>query len=138
MTDAIFAGNAPAEQDTLPESIYQPQIVSMAHALGWSMIYHPHYSVGSDPGYPDLTLVHPRKGVCWLEVKGPKPTIYERQVEWLEALQAAGQQAYLVYPGDYDAVARLLQDGQAHPDDVDALIANQYRYKAVPFRGRRR
>lgn len=138
MTEAVFAGNAPAHQPNLPEGDFQDQIVSMANALGWTMRFHNVYAVGSDRGFPDLCLVHPRKGVVWLEVKGPKPTIYERQVEWLETLQAAGQQAYLVYPTDFDAVARLLQEGVAHPDDVESLIANQYRYTAVPFRRQRR
>lgn len=139
MTDAIYQGNAPANQDTLPESVFQPQVLSMAANLGWTHRYHTHYAVGSDPGYPDLTLVHPSKGVVWLEIKGGRnPKISERQVDWLEALQGAGQQAYLVYPADYDAVARLLHAGVADPGDVEALIANQYRYQAVPFRRSRR
>ncbi|MGB3330227.1 MAG: VRR-NUC domain-containing protein [Thermomicrobiales bacterium] len=138
MTDAIFAGNAPAHQDRLNESQFQSQIVSMATSLGWTMRFHNVYAIGSDQGYPDLTLVHPVKGVVWIEVKGPKPTIYQRQVEWLETLQEAGQAAYLVYPEDYDAVARLLQRGEAGSEEHDKLVANQYRYKAQPFRRKQR
>ncbi|MGB3330132.1 MAG: VRR-NUC domain-containing protein [Thermomicrobiales bacterium] len=138
MTDAIFAGNAPAHQDNLTEGEFQNQIVSMANALGWTMRFHNVYAIGSDRGYPDLTLVHPVKGVVWIEVKGPKPNIYQRQVEWLETLQEAGQAAYLVYPEDYDAVARLLQRGEAGSGDHAKLIDNQYRYKAQPFRKQKR
>lgn len=139
MTQATFAGNAPANQGNLSEARFQAQIVDMAAAHGWTMRYHNLYAVGSDSGYPDLTLVHPIRGVVWLEVKGPKPTIYARQVEWLETLQASGERAYLVYPTDFDRVADLLAVGTLTAEDHAALVENQYLYQAKEKhrRGRR-
>lgn len=101
---------APHYQDTLTEKQFQQQIVDMARILGWRT-YHNLYAIGSDPGYPDLTLVHPQYGVLWLELKGSKGRVSPAQEAWIADLRAAGQQAHIVYPGDFDAVTVMLQGG---------------------------
>ncbi len=96
---------------TLPvetEAAFQKTVIAAAYALNWA-VFHPRYSIGSDPGYPDLTLVHPKHGVVWLELKSEKrkPTLAQRW--WLERLQEAGQRAYLVKPSDWEMVERVLR-----------------------------
>ncbi|MDF2757514.1 MAG: hypothetical protein K0S99_145 [Thermomicrobiales bacterium] len=77
----------------------QARVVGMANALGW-IHYATVYSIGADPGYPDLTLVHPEHGVIWLELKTDRGRVSEAQREWIACLRDAGQRAWLVYPFD--------------------------------------
>lgn len=97
----------PADQGQLTEKQFQAQVVQMAAFFGWRH-YHNLYAIGSDRGYPDLTLVHPRHGVLWLELKGPRGRPGPAQEEWIDTLRAAGQRAHIVYPTDFDMVAALL------------------------------
>ena len=47
------------DQARLTEKQFQRQIVDNAlKVYGWAATYHNLYAVGSDPGYPDLTMVH--------------------------------------------------------------------------------
>jgi hypothetical protein len=95
----------------------QRLVVDMASALGWTH-YATVYSVGADPGYPDLTLVHPEYGVIWLELKTDRGRVSEAQREWLTRLLDAGQRAWLVYPGDTEEggwLERVLKGEVVHP-----------------------
>lgn len=137
MTTAIPWQQAPTRQENLTEPEFQRQIIDMAANLGWVRHYHNLYAVGSDRGYPDLTLVHPRHGVVWLEVKGgTRCTIYRKQLDWIEDLWAAGQHAYIVKPKDYDLVQSVLRGEVPRPVDgrpsdlVADLLAYHDRSKA--------
>ncbi len=99
---------APHYQGNLTERQFQRLVTDMADALGWSW-HHETYSLGSAPGYPDLTLVHPRHGVVWLELKTPRGKISEAQRLWIARLREAGQHADIVYPSDLDRVESLLR-----------------------------
>ena len=76
--------------------------------------YHTHDSRRSDPGFPDLVLVHPRRPraespIVFLELKSAKGRVTSEQAAWLGALnQREGVIATLVYPEDLDDVVRLL------------------------------
>jgi len=116
MTTPIPWQQAPARQENLNEKAFQRQLIDMAANLGYVRTYHTTYSIGSDAGYPDLTLVHPRLGVVWLEVKGgAKVTIYQKQIDWIEDLQRAGQHAYICKPKDYDLVQAILRGEVPRP-----------------------
>lgn len=97
------------------EKDLQKAILEAAGALGWEW-HHETYSMGTKPGYPDLTLVHPRYGVVWLELKASNGTVKPAQVLWIERLQAAGQRAYIVFPWHQDIVLSLLQGEDIGPD----------------------
>lgn len=102
-----------AEYRSKPESeaSIQKRIVAAAKMLGWT-VYHPAYSIGSDPGYPDLTCVHPTRGVLWLELKSAKGRVSERQEHWIGELAAAGQRAYVIFPQDEEFALALLRGEQ--------------------------
>ena len=92
----------------MTEAQLQRAIVLAAKQLGF-LCYHSAYSIGSEPGFPDLTIVG--KGRLWmLELKGPKGRVSERQEAWIETLCQAGIDARIIWPADYDAVmAELMQ-----------------------------
>ena len=117
---------APADAATwllsqVSEAELQAFVVKTARLLGWR-VFHPKFSIGSDAGWPDLCAVHPQQQrVLWMELKreGRWPTrtrlvngrLRQGQDAWLSTLLEAGQEAYLVWPSDRDAVAELLYDG---------------------------
>ena len=67
---------------------------------GW-LLYHPYDSRRSTSGYPDLTLVHPRGGVLFRELKKESGRVSPAQKEWLSALMSAGADADLWWPRDW-------------------------------------
>lgn len=72
------------------EKELQDHIVGVARALGF-MAYHTHDSRRSEPGYPDLHLIHPGRGVSlFRELKSHKGRISPDQRKWGAALTAAG------------------------------------------------
>lgn len=103
----------------MTEREFQDRIIELARTLGW-LVFHAHDSrrqvrpgvfVGDKDaaGYPDLTLVHPRRHrVVWAELKvgGNKPT--RKQQEWLDALAEAGQEAHLWRPADMADIETIL------------------------------
>lgn len=124
-----------AHQERLTEKQFQRQIEDLAALLGWSRKYHNLYAVGSDPGYPDLTLLHPDLGVLWLEVKGVRGRPSAEQVGWLRDIRRAGFHGYVVFPRDIEIVDALLRGDippllphrgitRVHPD-VLPLIENE-------------
>ena len=104
----------------MTEREFQERIITLARTLGW-LVFHTHDSrrqvrpgvfVGDSDaaGYPDLTLVHPRRHrVVWAELKvgSNKPTA--KQQDWLDALAEAGEEAHLWRPSDMDAIETVLK-----------------------------
>lgn len=78
----------------------------LARMLGWKA-YHTLRSQGSEPGYPDWTLI--RERVVWLELKTEKGIISDAQVAWITALRKAGAEVYIVRPRHLEAIAHVLQ-----------------------------
>ena len=67
------------------------------------MVYHTFNAYRSAKGFPDLTLVHPkRKMVYFLEIKTETGKVTPEQHQWIDALLAAGQNAAIVRPQDWD------------------------------------
>ena len=70
-------------------------------AVGWT-VYHTHDSRRSDPGFPDLVLVHPRqKRVLYRELKAHRGQLRPAQIEWLNVLALAGQDVGVWRPTDW-------------------------------------
>lgn len=90
----------------------------VARMYGW-LCYHTHDSRRSEPGFPDLVLVHPRTGeLLFAELKAAKGRVSQAQQTWLDALHQAGQTPHVWRPEHLrnGAVARALT-----PADVRRL-----------------
>lgn len=84
----------------MKEGALQSQVLALAFDLGW-LAYHTYDSRRSQPGFPDLVLVHARAGrVVWRELKQQKEKPTAKQQEWLDALAAAGQNVGVWRPSD--------------------------------------
>lgn len=98
--------------DELTEKQFEQQLIGtngkpgIARVLGWRC-YHTLRSKGSEPGYPDWTLVRDR--VIFLELKREAGVVSPAQREWLTALLAAGAEAYIVRPRHLDAITDVLR-----------------------------
>ncbi|TDX78692.1 VRR-NUC domain-containing protein [Rathayibacter sp. PhB151] len=80
------------------EAGLQREVEARAAIHGW-MSYHTHDSRRSNPGYPDLHLVHVRGRLSlFLELKTQTGRIRPEQDTWIEALRWAGHRAYFVRP----------------------------------------
>ena len=84
---------------TVTEAAFQAQVIALAKTLGWS-VYHTHDSRRSEPGFPDLVLVHPQRGVRFRELKKHNGRITRDQNRWLADLLHAGADADTWRPGD--------------------------------------
>lgn len=71
----------------------------LAKLRGW-LCYHTHDSRRSEPGFPDLVLVHPRTGqLRMVELKSLKGRVTPAQQKWIDALYAAGVVVDVWRPG---------------------------------------
>ena len=87
------------------EKDVQAAIVDIARLLHWRS-YHTFDSRKSEAGFPDLVLV--RERVIYVEVKRSGQRPRPEQVEWLNALAAAGAEVYVWTEDDYDEAASVL------------------------------
>lgn len=92
------------------ERDFQQQIVDAARWLGW-LVYHVFDSRRSEPGFPDLVMVHPRqRRVLFVELKSETGRLRPEQLIWLGALMSCpGVEAYVWRPGDVDEAMALLE-----------------------------
>lgn len=82
----------------------------LAKLRGW-LCYHTHDSRRSEPGFPDLVLVHPRTGdLVMAELKSGNGRLTHAQREWTAALAAAGLSVFIWRPADLTGgrIARIL------------------------------
>ncbi|MBM4407820.1 MAG: VRR-NUC domain-containing protein [Chloroflexi bacterium] len=100
----------------MTERELQDAIVQVARLHGW-LVYHTYDSRRSDPGFPDLVLVHVKRGQLWfLECKSARGRVTPEQQDWLSALGAL----HVVIPNLWVAVVR-----PAMYDVVLARLARQ-------------
>lgn len=95
----------------LTERQWQTAIVRTAKQFGW-VCYHPKYSIGSDPGYPDLTLVKPPR-IIFAELKTATGKVSQHQQAWLDLLRDCdGVETYLwrAESDDLEDIAHILLD----------------------------
>ena len=69
--------------------------------------YHTLRSKGSQPGFPDWTLVRDR--IVFLELKTETGKVSVAQAEWLADLNKAGVEAYVVRPRHFDEIVCVLR-----------------------------
>lgn len=82
------------------EKQLQAQVVQLAKVQGW-MCYHTWDSRRSEPGWPDLAMVHPERGFILRELKAEKGRVSKAQHTWLHQLIAADQDAAIWRPRDW-------------------------------------
>ena len=101
---------------TMRKKKFLANVAALARLQGW-LIFHPHDSRGSSPGFPDLCMVRERVVFAKLKVGQSQPTA--NQLIWITSLQAAGTEAYVWRPHDWPAIesilVRLHQDMESHP-----------------------
>lgn len=101
------------------EAQLQQVLLDAARAYGW-LAYHARPGQTSkgrwltpmqgDPGYPDLTLVHPLAGrILFAELKARYRTPSPEQQLWLDALAEAGAEVYTWRPADLDDALEVLR-----------------------------
>jgi hypothetical protein len=99
-------GISKAEYDALraaqmTEAQLQGAIIAAAQRLGW-LVYHTHDSRRSQPGYPDLHLVHEGRHLSIMrELKKQNGTVSATQKDWIRALAAAGVDVGVWRPIDW-------------------------------------
>lgn len=96
------------------ESDFQAQVIELARYCGWRH-YHPFDSRRSIEGFPDLVLVHPlRRHTLFVELKLRNGRLSPAQERWLEDLGAAGNDARVWRPADWDEIESLLTGEAGH------------------------
>ena len=91
------------------EATFQRSLVLTARDYHFRLVYHTKFSLGSDPGFPDLVLVNDTGRCVVVECKrvGKEPTA--RQRDWLEALgKVPGIETYHWTPADWNAIHEVL------------------------------
>lgn len=91
----------------LTEKQFQQQVVDLARLFGY-FVYHTYDSRRSEAGYPDLTLLRGQR-LIFAELKTEKGRIRPTQQVWLDALKAAGQEAYLWRPSMFETIVATLR-----------------------------
>ena len=87
----------PAQQS---ERSFQTQVVALFKAQGW-IAYHTHDSRRSEPGFPDLVLVHVNRGIVFAELKREKGKVSEAQQRWIDYLTEAGGRVFVWRPSSW-------------------------------------
>lgn len=88
------------------EAEFQAAVVEFLRLKGW-LVFHPYDSRKSEPGFPDLVCVKDR--VVWVELKVDGGRLSPHQRKWLDKLEAAGEETYVMYPADWDTIKRVFR-----------------------------
>jgi hypothetical protein len=89
---------------SMSEREFQDLVKDYATLNGW-LLYHTLDSRGSSPGFPDLTLLRCRPSdLLFAELKSESGKVRPEQLVWIEGLRAAGVNAYLWRPSDWDEI----------------------------------
>lgn len=91
----------------ISESTWKSHILRLARQCGWRA-YSARYSLGCDPGWPDLILCRPPRIIA-VELKSDKGRVRPEQDEWLAVLEACGVKSYIWRPRDIEHVMEVLR-----------------------------
>lgn len=84
------------------EREFQRTCVGALKALGWS-VFHDNVAWRSDPGWLDLTCVHPvQKRTVFIELKKESGKVSPKQQEWIDTHTAAGNEVFVFRPSQWD------------------------------------
>jgi hypothetical protein len=118
------------------EAHFRQWVIAAARFHGWRVaVPNPSYS---DPGFPDLVLIGGEGRVILAELKVPPGALKPGQRATLDALRAAGHEAYVWKPTDEADIARTLAGDEAgasatpEPLSVVGIAALVARHFGVP------
>ena len=91
----------------MTESEFQQTVTDLCD---WQRVrwHHEVDSRRSKRGFPDLVLVGKR--VIFVELKKQTGRVSREQQEWLDSLEAAGQEAYVWRPSDLPQITKILRE----------------------------
>ncbi|MFF2274187.1 VRR-NUC domain-containing protein [Agromyces sp. NPDC058136] len=126
----------------MTEAQLQAAIIPAAQRRDW-LVYHTHDSRRSQPGFPDLVLVHAKQGrILYRELKKQNGAIRPDQKIWLRDLTAAGADAAIWRPLDWfdgtigEQLEELLPDFKAIAAELGIELTDwQVNYARTVFRG---
>lgn len=90
------------------ERDFQENVTTLARMYGW-LVYHTHDSRRSEPGFPDLVLVHPKRGVLFRELKSESGRMSPAQMKWIASLISAGADADVWRPTEMNRIKEELK-----------------------------
>ena len=119
----------------LSEKPWQGQVVSLARIAGFEH-FHNHYALGSDSGFPDLTLVHEISGgLLFAELKRDKAKCSHRQRWWLNLLSQK-HAVYVWRPQDVEHVPLILRSVSLRgPESIASSAASRWIYGEGTWHG---
>lgn len=92
---------------TMTEAVLLQRVRELARLLGW-LAYHTHRSDRSEPGFPDLVLVHPvKRRLVVAELKRAKGRTTAPQEVWLDGFREVAERVAELadhYEPDLDVV----------------------------------
>ena len=101
------------------EAAFQGALIGLAQATGWMVAhFRPvedkdgvwRTAVAADgKGFPDLVLVHRRRGVIFAELKSHRGVLSDEQRVWRDQLVAAGASWHVWKPADWDEIEKYLK-----------------------------
>jgi hypothetical protein len=104
--------------NSISEAAFQEKVIATAQLHGWKCA---HFRPMQDPsgrwrtavaadgkGFPDLVLVHPRRGVIFAELKKETGTLAPEQKDWQAWLVAAGAVHGTWRPSDWPLIESIL------------------------------
>lgn len=94
----------------MTEAEFQRQVVHLARLTG-HLVYHTHDSRRSEPGFPDLCVVKPRRlRPLFVELKTDKGRLSEAQKTWGKALTQVPGADYRVWrPKNWPEIEKELR-----------------------------
>lgn len=95
----------------MTEATLLTAVRKIARLTGW-LTYHTHDSRRSEPGFPDLVLLHTRRHrLIFAELKTDTGRLTPDQENWLAALAETGHEIALWRPTDLDDEIRAVLTG---------------------------
>lgn len=85
------------------EKAFTQTVVQAFKATG-HLVYHTYDSRRSEPGFPDLTIVHPERGVVFAELKTADGRLSRAQKTWIATLEQAGARVFVWRPDDWQTI----------------------------------
>ena len=98
----------------ISEAAFLQQVKALAYIHGWAFHHASptqtakgRWLTSGAPGFPDLVMAHPERGVIMAELKTTKGKTTTAQDGWMRAL-APHVECYLWRPSDLDFIAQRL------------------------------
>ena len=105
------------------EKHFQQKVITVAQYYGW-LVQHTRAvnsegrwmtPISGDPGFVDLTLVHPTRGLIFAELKSDRGKVSPHQASWIEALGEYAE-CHVWRPKDMHTIVHRLQGRSALTD----------------------